>query len=338
MPSRLPAARRKPPPIPPPNCHPFPLPLNFSSSQARKYHRVDDEWDAIQAAGEESPRAALADQFSGLQGRRWDKPSRTGQQVDQSVARASIYGAPWSDSKPVSVPHRRHALPWTTAHRTPPPAPLPCLPCSHARRQLGAEPPADRRPRIPRVPALLLSNRRRAQLRCAGRHRSAHGSAATASAVWRRHPFWLSLSPRCPATMTSRLLSWHARARECHAPVSTARILSPLHCSDDACFSFPLLRERLWASAQQLECPSFGRRPAALPVLLTLNPSFPTLKPSPFPRPCTLCWCLHYLRHSFQIHAMHATTHAHLPPATHQPHVCPSMFAPVTSVQCCVLA
>lgn len=33
--------------------------------QAKKLHHVDDEWDAIQAAGVESPRAALADQFSG---------------------------------------------------------------------------------------------------------------------------------------------------------------------------------------------------------------------------------------------------------------------------------
>ena len=33
--------------------------------QAKKLHHVDDEWDAIQAAGVESPRAALADQFAG---------------------------------------------------------------------------------------------------------------------------------------------------------------------------------------------------------------------------------------------------------------------------------
>ncbi len=83
--------------LPPSGCHSeaaadspsklpsFPSPLNFSSFQARKYHRVDDEWDAIQAAGEESPRAALADQFSGLQGRgcHGDNLLRTGQQVDQ---------------------------------------------------------------------------------------------------------------------------------------------------------------------------------------------------------------------------------------------------------------
>lgn len=125
--------------------------------QAKKLHHVDDEWDAIQAAGVESPRAALADQFSGA----WAAGKRgcrlqvdpiglswaVGSQCKLTVPCLGLLGAYAGVVALCLAPTvtLRAALWSTRSHRpfAPPSAP------SHARRQFGPEPAAHQRPRLP---------------------------------------------------------------------------------------------------------------------------------------------------------------------------------------------